>query len=156
LTSRRACCPLCKADYYVPKPRTQTEAQSSTDRHGHRITALRADAILRPPRAARNRSREDGFRVHMILPGRMFRTTSQDRERSPRQEPRPQHSRDEFRENEHPNQSSWPRFIPSRFRQLSSRFSSREPHSPPEAESPPAEAISSDRRTPGQLEAGTT
>lgn len=25
LTSRRACCPLCKADYYVPKPRTDTE-----------------------------------------------------------------------------------------------------------------------------------
>lgn len=23
LTSRRACCPLCKADYYVPKPRTE-------------------------------------------------------------------------------------------------------------------------------------
>lgn len=38
LTSRRACCPLCKADYYVPKPRT--DADDSTDprrraRHGH-------------------------------------------------------------------------------------------------------------------------
>ncbi|KAF4999186.1 hypothetical protein FGRMN_2645 [Fusarium graminum] len=26
LTSRRACCPLCKADYYVPKPRPAPEA----------------------------------------------------------------------------------------------------------------------------------
>ena len=25
LTSRRACCPLCKADYYVPKPRAEGE-----------------------------------------------------------------------------------------------------------------------------------
>lgn len=34
LTSRRACCPLCKADYYVPKPRPEGEntEQSSTRR----------------------------------------------------------------------------------------------------------------------------
>ena len=32
LTSRRACCPLCKADYYVPKPRptAEQEAQQAT------------------------------------------------------------------------------------------------------------------------------
>ena len=28
LTSRRACCPLCKADYYVPKPRPEGEVVS--------------------------------------------------------------------------------------------------------------------------------
>ncbi|KAI5846883.1 hypothetical protein BZA05DRAFT_129473 [Tricharina praecox] len=33
LTNRRACCPLCKKDYYVPKPRPEGEAQSS-DAHG--------------------------------------------------------------------------------------------------------------------------
>lgn len=27
LTSRRACCPLCKADYYTPKPRPNPEAE---------------------------------------------------------------------------------------------------------------------------------
>ncbi|KAF4591964.1 RING-8 protein [Ophiocordyceps camponoti-floridani] len=27
LTSRRACCPLCKADYYTPKPRPNLEAE---------------------------------------------------------------------------------------------------------------------------------
>lgn len=40
LTTRRACCPLCKADYYVPKPRPEAEATStvenSTSRSGRR------------------------------------------------------------------------------------------------------------------------
>jgi hypothetical protein len=35
LTSRRACCPLCKADYYVPKPRPEGEA-ADADRSGRR------------------------------------------------------------------------------------------------------------------------
>lgn len=29
LTSRRACCPLCKADYYTPKPRPNVEADAN-------------------------------------------------------------------------------------------------------------------------------
>ncbi|UNI23514.1 hypothetical protein JDV02_009331 [Purpureocillium takamizusanense] len=29
LTSRRACCPLCKADYYTPKPRPNQEADAN-------------------------------------------------------------------------------------------------------------------------------
>lgn len=29
LTSRRACCPLCKADYYTPKPRPELESNNS-------------------------------------------------------------------------------------------------------------------------------
>lgn len=38
LTSRRACCPLCKADYYVPKPRPEAEeaSQPSGRRRGMR------------------------------------------------------------------------------------------------------------------------
>lgn len=32
LTSRRACCPLCKADYYVPKPRPEGEVDPVTGR----------------------------------------------------------------------------------------------------------------------------
>ncbi|KAH9879426.1 hypothetical protein J1614_002866 [Plenodomus biglobosus] len=32
LTSRRACCPLCKADYYVPKPRPEGEIDLITGR----------------------------------------------------------------------------------------------------------------------------
>ncbi|KAA8894300.1 hypothetical protein FN846DRAFT_424142 [Sphaerosporella brunnea] len=30
LTNRRACCPLCKKDYYIPKPRPEGEAHSPT------------------------------------------------------------------------------------------------------------------------------
>lgn len=32
LTARRACCPLCKADYYVPKPRNEGDADDATAR----------------------------------------------------------------------------------------------------------------------------
>ncbi|KAH8679803.1 hypothetical protein BGZ60DRAFT_369537 [Tricladium varicosporioides] len=35
LTSRRACCPLCKADYYTPKPRPEGEVVE-TERSGRR------------------------------------------------------------------------------------------------------------------------
>lgn len=38
LTSRRACCPLCKADYYVPKPRAEGEDLSSVG--GRRVRHL--------------------------------------------------------------------------------------------------------------------
>lgn len=36
LTSRRACCPLCKADYYVPKPRPEGET-AETERSRRRM-----------------------------------------------------------------------------------------------------------------------
>ncbi|KAF2791890.1 hypothetical protein K505DRAFT_247919 [Melanomma pulvis-pyrius CBS 109.77] len=44
LTSRRACCPLCKADYYVPKPRPEGEVADQ-------LTSGRrpAGAVLRSP-----------------------------------------------------------------------------------------------------------
>merc|ERR1711964_891744 len=34
LTSRRACCPLCKADYYVPKPRPEAVNSEGLSRAG--------------------------------------------------------------------------------------------------------------------------
>ncbi|PYH76108.1 hypothetical protein BO82DRAFT_267108, partial [Aspergillus uvarum CBS 121591] len=38
LTGRRACCPLCKADYYVPKPRAETrESAINQERTGRRL-----------------------------------------------------------------------------------------------------------------------
>ncbi|RPA89355.1 hypothetical protein L873DRAFT_667043 [Choiromyces venosus 120613-1] len=36
LTSRRACCPLCKADYYVPKPRPEGENSADDQSRSHR------------------------------------------------------------------------------------------------------------------------
>jgi len=60
LTSRRACCPLCKADYYVPKPRPEGEA-AETDRSGRR------SRLPQPPASAWT-----GIRAgpRLILPGR--------------------------------------------------------------------------------------
>lgn len=46
LTSRRACCPLCKADYYTPKPRPEVES-SNTDEGGPRPRPRREPTI--PP-----------------------------------------------------------------------------------------------------------
>ncbi|KAG4443630.1 hypothetical protein IFR05_000907 [Cadophora sp. M221] len=46
LTSRRACCPLCKADYYTPKPRPEGET-AEPDRTGRR----RANNPQQPPAA---------------------------------------------------------------------------------------------------------
>ena len=70
LTSRRACCPLCKADYYVPKPRPEGEVVSDTDRQaGRRIGAGRMD-MPHPPQYAFMGHR-DG-RPRMLLPGRFI------------------------------------------------------------------------------------
>jgi hypothetical protein len=45
LTSRRACCPLCKADYYVPKPRPEGEVAAEAERLNSRPT----EQNLAPP-----------------------------------------------------------------------------------------------------------
>lgn len=63
LTSRRACCPLCKADYYTPKPRPEGEADAM-DRSGRR-----RDRSNMPQQPA---SAWTGIRggPRLILPGR--------------------------------------------------------------------------------------
>ncbi|MCJ1444216.1 MAG: hypothetical protein MMC23_004717 [Stictis urceolatum] len=48
LTSRRACCPLCKADYYVPKPRPEGDQQDA-ERLNRRPTDDRRDQLPPPP-----------------------------------------------------------------------------------------------------------
>jgi Ring finger domain len=64
LTSRRACCPLCKADYYVPKPRPEGEV-ADTDRTGRR-----RDARTNMPQSPA--SAWTGIRgsPRLVLPGR--------------------------------------------------------------------------------------
>ena len=42
LTSRRACCPLCKADYYVPKPRPEGENAEQTSSRRTNTAGLRS------------------------------------------------------------------------------------------------------------------
>lgn len=97
LTSRRACCPLCKADYYVPKPCPEGEAACEADRQ----------AGLRRPGEGRNMPHppQYAFLGHrngrrMLLPGRFVPQfhddTARDRygfpvraQRIPRQSRRP-------------------------------------------------------------------
>ncbi|EHL02196.1 putative E3 ubiquitin-protein ligase [Glarea lozoyensis 74030] len=52
LTSRRACCPLCKADYYTPKPRPEGEA-AEPERSGrsNRRRTEQANMVQQPPSA---------------------------------------------------------------------------------------------------------
>jgi hypothetical protein len=68
LTSRRACCPLCKADYYVPKPRPEGE-QPQDDRPVGRRSTMQSprdmshhtslSAMLGPRRNTRRSGRYD-------------------------------------------------------------------------------------------------
>lgn len=69
LTSRRACCPLCKADYYVPKPRPEgQEANAETARHGRRTAGRNAG--LTSPQPAFLAGRMNPFRSRTIFTGR--------------------------------------------------------------------------------------
>lgn len=83
LTSRRACCPLCKADYYVPKPRPEGADAEEARRRGR-------DNAPAPPQFA---FMGGGRRPTMVLPGRFMSIVYDDRDRYgfPRvvREPRP-------------------------------------------------------------------
>jgi hypothetical protein len=68
LTSRRACCPLCKADYYVPKPRP--EGQDGQNPSGQTPTS---------PQFAFLPGRER--RPTMVLPGRFMSIVYDERDR---------------------------------------------------------------------------
>jgi hypothetical protein len=159
LMSRRACCPLCKADYYVPKPRAQTETQSA-DRQGRRTATNTVDAILRPSRAAHHGSRTNAFRVQLFMPGRVFQSRNPgdpyERELSPTQD---QHlrRRDEPRDPDHSDRqdrSSWSRLIPTRL--LHPFSSSRGSRPSPEVGLSSVDLVPSEQRTPRQVEAGTS
>ena len=78
LTSRRACCPLCKADYYIPKPRpegeaaAQTEAERAAARRPAGMSGARID-MPHPPQYAFMGGRGGiPFRARMVLPGRFL------------------------------------------------------------------------------------
>jgi hypothetical protein len=59
LTSRRACCPLCKADYYVPKPRPEGEIDPTTGR--------RSATGPRSPQAVWTNSRGNPFSRSRVM-----------------------------------------------------------------------------------------
>ena len=69
LTSRRACCPLCKADYYVPKPRPEGEGAGEGDRqNGRRGHGSRSDL----PNTPENAFQGNGQRRPRFLPARFM------------------------------------------------------------------------------------
>lgn len=69
LTSRRASCPLCKADYYVPKPRPEgADANTEADRQGRRVRGG-VNMPQSPPYALMG---SGSRRPRMILPGRFM------------------------------------------------------------------------------------
>ncbi|PLB48582.1 hypothetical protein P170DRAFT_457028 [Aspergillus steynii IBT 23096] len=50
LTCRKACCPLCKADYYIPKSRSDPTVPTANSERVSRRTASRAP-VINPPEA---------------------------------------------------------------------------------------------------------
>lgn len=159
LTSRRACCPLCKADYYIPKPRPegaacpQQERERTSRRHRDR------HQIPAEPQAAFTAGRSHPFRSR-FFPGRFMLAAPPDpqqgssrrpRESRPRQRPAvPQGIIDEFSSGARPPREtnrerqprrllplfSLPSFLPS--------FGSRSQPTNPSTEEP----------SPRQLESG--
>lgn len=66
LTSRRACCPLCKADYYVPKPRAEGDV---TDQAGAGRRAGMGVRSPSSPQAIWTNSRSGLFRSRVVIIG---------------------------------------------------------------------------------------
>jgi hypothetical protein len=72
LTSRRACCPLCKADYYTPKPRPPAPEGGETPTHGVITVTLPSERRMnlpnRPPRTFLSVGRYGGRPVASHFP----------------------------------------------------------------------------------------
>ncbi|KZM22174.1 zinc ion binding [Ascochyta rabiei] len=66
LTSRRACCPLCKADYYVPKPRPEGEVADQAGAGRRPGVGVRSPSS---PQAIWTNSRNGLFRSRVVIIG---------------------------------------------------------------------------------------
>lgn len=147
LTSRRACCPLCKADYYVPKPRPEGEAADPRPGMGMRSPSS--------PQAIWTSSRNGLFRSRVVIIGN---TTTQQTQRADRFGRLSRSSRqtgpttgDAAPQPETTENSGWmSRLRPNRTQQTptSSRSWFGRGRNEPQTES-------TTQPTPGQLEAGT-
>jgi len=87
LTSRRACCPLCKADYYTPKPRPPpADANANVENNGNGSVIF---AQLRDSR--RTPESRHGFQPFVtLLPARFRRSRQNTHEMQQEQRPRSQ------------------------------------------------------------------
>lgn len=151
LTSRRACCPLCKADYYVPKPRAEGEETTTT---GRRSTHMRGINLPGTPAPAWIGGRAGAFgpRIMFASPRFMFGDDPGREYGAPRGNPflRQQRERTQERQSQ-ANTSRWrlPTLPTMRFPQFGRRnqqAASTGEHGPVEEVAPP---------TPADLEAGT-
>lgn len=71
LTSRRACCPLCKADYYVPKPRPEGADEDERRRRAN-MPAPPQFAFMGAGRGGTMANPFATRRPSMVLPGRFM------------------------------------------------------------------------------------
>jgi len=88
LTSRRACCPLCKADYYVPKPRPEGVEADDQRRRSTRVEGMPTQPSFAFMGVGRGGSFAGGRRP-MVLPGRLMSIVyhENDRHGFPQQRP---------------------------------------------------------------------
>ncbi|KAI4225968.1 MAG: hypothetical protein L6R36_003540 [Xanthoria steineri] len=171
LTSRRACCPLCKADFYVPKPRAEGDVATDGERNAGRRPQGMAGARIDGgrPHHYTFMNRRDG-RPRMLLPGRFMAMGHFDDSQSQRYgfptAPRQARTSDRNQE-QHPDApevqteqpNTWrsrlptlsvPRpSFPARFRRSNAPSGEAAP-----AASAPETIVAATNPTPGQLEAG--
>ena len=151
LTSRRACCPLCKADYYIPKPRPEgAEATHSERRHRHGRGQMPTQ-----PQTAFMRGRANPFRATLILPGRVFPEAQPDARREDMAQVQTERMQAVNDPSNQPAESDQQRGLLSRFRNVRlPRFSrpSRSNGGNPDATADPSQT--NDNPTPRALEAG--
>lgn len=143
LTSRRACCPLCKADYYIPKPRSDGEnSNSDADRHAEENQGNAEAPIFLGMRAGMPSRR-------FLINGNSFSVTNDrhgfpsfTRERPERQEPGSGTSRSRTSPARF---TTWMRNIPQNI--ASARMPRRQSRREPTSNTAPSDP------TPAQLEA---
>ncbi|MCJ1404898.1 hypothetical protein MMC11_008124 [Xylographa trunciseda] len=175
LTSRRACCPLCKADYYVPKPRTEGEiaAEAAAGRRPPGMGGNRIDMPAPPQFAFIGGRGGTTFRPRMVLPGRFMTISYQegrDRYGFPTVQRIPRISRNRGNANSDtaiPNPADSPdidvtqqrsarsRFFPTRMIPLPNIGRWRRGQEATAVDQSPEIITSETQPTPGQLEAGS-
>ncbi|KAF2754176.1 hypothetical protein EJ05DRAFT_151001 [Pseudovirgaria hyperparasitica] len=130
LTGRRACCPLCKHDYYVPKPRPEGERQQQEDGNQPTRRATGLGGIrLTPPAPTRY-----GFgrnRLHIFASSR-HDTRPEHESRAPAQTQTQTQTTEQ-------GTSGWRTFVPFR----SQRRPTTSPNPVPSVPSPPQPAHTS-------------
>jgi hypothetical protein len=160
LTNRRACCPLCKADYYTPKPRPPP-ADGDTNNQNTRREASRNNGRVNLPRAPQ-RARAP-FSSSLLFGGRLGATRTAaannwaSRPTRPERRRAEQQARAPERETAAADQDGWfnrfrGQFPPFRLNQMMRRADGTEP--PPAQPQQAVNNASAVAPTPSQLEAG--